>query len=655
MLRTMRASIALSVKVGAMVVCVGTLILIWRSFETIEHIKVGGGMYQSIIAGKDVIADVLPPPMYVVEPYLEVLTASEPGANIAKHVEKLAALKREHAGRIEYWSKMELPDSRVKALLGGGIRTTADQFWKLVEEEYLPALQAGDKISAENAVARIASEFQRNRESAVELVEAANSMNASIEGSVADQARSKVFVMALVAAIVVAIIVGASGLLLMAVMRPISLMTERMSLLAVGDVTSPVPSLGRNDEIGKMAAAVEVFRKTAMERSALEADAEQARGLELRRQENLERIIFEFRTIIAQIAETLNNETDQMRGAASTLAGTASSATEKAGVASSESGNAAASAQTVAAAAEQLSASIREISTQAHRASATVSEAAQIARDTDSDVKALADTAQKVGAMVEMINQIANQTNLLALNATIEAARAGDAGRGFAVVAQEVKALAEQTAKATREISELVSGVQVSTDTAVNSLQSIASKVEEINALNGAVAAAVEQQDAATREIAQSVNNASNSTEKAVQSVYGLSTAAKQTKVEAERVLTTSEALSGVTQNLSRSVETFLAAVGQDLDERRKVVRQRSNREMRITAVGRTYTVRARDISAVGVMTSEPLSLHPGTTASIDFGFGPIASRVVWQNAKGVGFSFEKPISIDVLPSALAA
>ena len=645
MIKRVKQSLASATAIAGGLICVSVLAFVVLAFATLRDLAVGGPMFKEIIIGKDLIADALPPPIYLIEAYLEARILDEDN-DIEKHRAKLNERKKEFNARIKHWSEASISDEAVKASVAGEVRETGEKFWSILEGAVLPAIAARDAGAKERALSDLARTFEKHKEAVLDLTKKGNAMNDAIEAASKSKGSAEELKLMALAAFVVLLVAACCYGMLSNIVRPLTTMTQRMTALAAGDLTSEIPALARDDEIGRIANAVEVFRKTAMERRRLEAVAEQSRGVEIRRQKHMEDLIEDFKKAVSQVANSLASETEQMRSAASTLAGAASAATEKAETAASESGNAASNAQTVAAAAEELSASIREISTQAHRASATVSEAAQIAKDTDGDVKALADTAQKVGSMVEMINEIASQTNLLALNATIEAARAGDAGRGFAVVAQEVKALAEQTAKATREISELVSGVQVSTDTAVNSLQSIASKVEEINGLNGAVAAAVEQQDAATREIAQSVGKASLSTDRAVQSVQGLTSAASQTKNEAERVLNTSQNLSSVTQNLNRSVDAFLKAVSDDLGERRRTLRESSDVEMRVSAGGRTYTVRVANLSSFGGMTAESLQLRPGTAVQLEIGSARTTAKVAWQNSTGVGFTFDSPLDL---------
>jgi methyl-accepting chemotaxis protein len=382
-----------------------------------------------------------------------------------------------------------------------------------------------------------------------------------------------------------------------ALIRPLLELKALMQRIAGNDLAGAIPSLARRDEIGDMARTIEVFRNNAIERQELQASSDAMREEEVQRAKQLEKLVQEikvtraqgaerngtleqlihkFRGIITNVIGSLGNETAAMRGAAGALGSVASTVADKANAAVAASDGAAGSAQTVAAATEELSSSIKEISSQAQRASAIVSEAAGSASASDRDVQSLADAVGRIGAVTEIISNIAAQTNLLALNATIEAARAGEAGRGFAVVANEVKQLAGQTANATREIADQVAGIQASTTTAVHSIRAIAAKVGEIERLNTAMAAAIEEQDAATQEIARNVALAAEGSRSAVASVAAVTTAASETNREANRVLGASETLSTVTAELSQSAEAFLDAVASDLEERRRVERRES-------------------------------------------------------------------------------
>jgi methyl-accepting chemotaxis protein len=340
--------------------------------------------------------------------------------------------------------------------------------------------------------------------------------------------------------------------------RPLGALTEAMRQLAGGRIETEIPCAGERNELGQMAAAVVVFRENALERRRLEEGARAAQEIERGKGEALQSHIVAFRQTVTKVLAGVNDGTDAMKSMADLLSNVAGDAAGRAASARSASGEASINVQTVATAAEELAASTREIADQAQRASTIVAAATDIARATDEDVSSLAAAAERVGNVVGLINSIAEQTNLLALNATIEAARAGEAGRGFAVVAAEVKALANQTAKATEEISSQIAGIQASTGKAVGSIRTIGERVSEINGLNATIAAAVEEQEAVTREISQSIGRAATGSNAVAENVDGVSAAIGETSAEAQRVHAVSNELARAAQELSAAIDGFL-------------------------------------------------------------------------------------------------
>jgi methyl-accepting chemotaxis protein len=394
-----------------------------------------------------------------------------------------------------------------------------------------------------------------------------------------------------------------------------------------------------------MARALLVFRQNAEARAELERKAAEARRQEVGRQTQLDRLVRQFKHGIARVVENMRGETTAMREASSKLGGVASTTADKAGHATRESENAARNANTVAAAAEQLSSSIKEVAEQAQLASSAVGEASRITQDTNEQVAALAATADKIGSIVEMIGQIARQTNLLALNATIEAARAGDAGRGFAVVASEVKALADQTAHSTSEITGLVRDIQCATSATVDAIRTIGERINDVSSLNFAISAAVNQQSAATNEIAVSVSNAAASSAAAVDSVSGVTTAAAGTRVEADRVLLSSNNLGGVGQELTTSVETFLAAVSDDLVERSRAVRYPVDEAATGTYAGRLLHLRMRELALTGFSGTGLDQVPENATFEVEFGSLRTRATVIWTRGAMSGAQFITPLN----------
>jgi len=344
--------------------------------------------------------------------------------------------------------------------------------------------------------------------------------------------------------------------------RPVVAMTDAMGALAGGDLAVEVPGRERRDEIGRMAQAVQVFKDNAVEVKRLEAEqAEQKRRAEAERKKALNEMADAFEASVRGIVDTLSAASTELQATAQTMSGTADETSQRSTAAAAASEQASASVHTVAAAAEELSASIEEIGKRATNSSSIAGRASETARTTNEQVEGLATAAQKIGTVVSLIQDIAEQTNLLALNATIEAARAGEMGKGFAVVASEVKSLAMQTANATKDISEQITGIQTATGDAVGAIRTIADTIGEIHEIATTIASSVEEQEAATREISRNAQEAAQGTQEVSSNVSGVQSAAGETGAAASQVLSSSEELSRQASALRQEIDRFLATV----------------------------------------------------------------------------------------------
>ncbi len=346
------------------------------------------------------------------------------------------------------------------------------------------------------------------------------------------------------------------------VTRPVSGMTHIMSRLAAGNIDIKIPWARRFDEIGEMGRALRVFRENAIEKTKLQTEREEK---ELASREEKRRTMIEladrFEGQVKGIVESVTEETAQMQAVATRMSGTAEESSKQSSAVASASREASANVATVASSAEQLTASIAEIGRQAEQSADIAGRAVDQAERTDSTVRDLSEAAGRIGEVVDLINDIAGQTNLLALNATIEAARAGDAGKGFAVVANEVKNLANQTAKATEEISTQIEAIQDQTTSAVGDIRGISDIIGEINDISMTIAAAVEQQGVSTREIARNVQEAARGTGEVDANIGKVNEAAGDTGAAAGQVLSATESLTKRAEGLSREVESFLAGI----------------------------------------------------------------------------------------------
>ena len=344
--------------------------------------------------------------------------------------------------------------------------------------------------------------------------------------------------------------------------KPIRAIVGLLQELAAGNYAVEVRGLDRKDEVGEVARTAEVFRENGLAKIRMEAEQKETeqRSVAQRRQDMM-RLADQFESAVGEVIETVSSASIELEASATTLTSTAEHAQQLATVVASASEEASTNVQSVASATEELSSSITEISRQVQESARVASEAVGQARSTTDRVGELSKAATRIGDVVELINTIAGQTNLLALNATIEAARAGEAGRGFAVVASEVKALAEQTAKATGEIGQQISGIQAATQESVGAIKDISDTIEKLSEISSAIAAAVEEQGAATQEISRNVAQAAEGTQLVSSNITDVQRGASETGSASSQVLAAAQSLSGDSNRLKLEVGKFLGTV----------------------------------------------------------------------------------------------
>jgi methyl-accepting chemotaxis protein len=343
---------------------------------------------------------------------------------------------------------------------------------------------------------------------------------------------------------------------------PLRRMTVVMKELAGGKLDVEVPGIGRHDEVGEMAEAVEVFKSNAVARQGLEAEQKETESRAVaRRKADMYKMADDFEGAIGEIIETVSSASSQLETSAATLTATAERGQELTTMVAAASEEASTNVQSVASATEEMTSSVNEISRQVQESARMAGEAVDQTRKTNDRVSELSKAAARIGDVVELINNIAGQTNLLALNATIEAARAGEAGRGFAVVASEVKALAEQTAKATGEIGLQISGIQSATNESVDAIKEINGTIERLSEISSTIAAAVEEQGAATQEISRNVQQAAQGTMQVSSNITDVQRGASETGSASSLVLSAAQSLSGDSARLKLEVGKFLNSV----------------------------------------------------------------------------------------------
>jgi methyl-accepting chemotaxis protein len=366
--------------------------------------------------------------------------------------------------------------------------------------------------------------------------------------------------MVIVALMLVSIAIA--WLITRSVVKPLTGLKTRMATLSAGELKAPVADTDRADEIGEMARTVQVFKDAMIETDRLRAEHQEVeRRQSQQRKADMHRLADEFESAVGQIIETVSAASTALETSAGTLSKSSRQAESVTNKAASASADASTNVRSVAAASEEMATSVQEISRQVQTSAQIAGDAVDQAQKTDARMNQLSQAASRIGAVVELINTIAGQTNLLALNATIEAARAGEAGRGFAVVASEVKTLAEQTAKATGEISQQITDIQAATQDSVVAIKEIGATIGRISEISSTIAAAVEEQGAATQEISRNVQRAAAGTAEVASNITDVQRGATETGSASSQVLSAAQSLSQESNRLKLEVGKFMGTV----------------------------------------------------------------------------------------------
>ncbi len=475
----------------------------------------------------------------------EMLKLSHSAENRAR-IEKLKTRAADYVRNTQ-----QIVAVRGEAIAAAGSSDAAARIAKLNEEAIRIAREVTLPIAAElEPVANQIAEFAKHNVEE-EMAQAAREMAASEHLSM----------MMSLGTILLLIVTSIFSFFTIA--RPMRALSVSMDELAGGNFAVVLPGLGRKDELGAVAAAVEKFKIVSEQKSREEAEAKikQDQIAAQQRKAEMVRLADSFEAAVGEIVETVSSASTELEASAGTLTATAERAQEVTTMVAAASEEASTNVQSVASATEELSSSVNEISRQVQESARMAGEAVDQARTTNDRVSELSKAAARIGDVVELINTIAGQTNLLALNATIEAARAGEAGRGFAVVASEVKALAEQTAKATGEIGQQITGIQAATQDSVGAIKEISGTIERLSEIASTIAAAVEEQGAATQEISRNVQQAAQGTQQVSSNITDVQRGASETGSASSQVLSAAQSLSTDSNRLKLEVGKFLDSV----------------------------------------------------------------------------------------------
>ncbi len=432
------------------------------------------------------------------------------------------------------------------------------------------AQEIGGTVTMSEAQARLRDEARKSRAVAAKLEEAVRlytDYTTNKGDEIATRATGTSEAAALTMVLVASVgVVGGLGLgwslATFGVAKPIRRAVDGLKKLAKGETELEIYGVGRKDEIGQIADTMEQFRRNIIRERELEEEVKAREEQAAADQKAaLNRMADSFERSVKGVVTGVGSAATQMKASAQSMSSVSEETSRQATAVAAASEQASANVQTVASASEELAASVDEIGRQVAEAAQVASRAADEADHNKELVEGLAASANKIGEVISLINDIASQTNLLALNATIEAARAGDAGKGFAVVANEVKALANQTAKATDEIARQIEGVQVATKEAVTAIDAITLTIRRVNEISSAIASAVEEQNAATREIARNVEEAAQGTQEVSSNISGVTQAAGEAGATANEVLDAATSLGEQSAVLSAVVEKFIAEV----------------------------------------------------------------------------------------------
>ncbi len=457
---------------------VGFLFFAGLVFSTFQTYKINGSVYKDLVLGKDLVADFLPPPEYIIESHLlahQMATITDRNG-LQQLVEHSRRLKREYEDRHAFWEK-ELPSGSFKKAATSDCYRPAMEYFRILEEQFIPAVETGNREKSRGLVeGELDRRFREHQQAIEQVIQLANERNAEIEANAAHSVRDRIVLVATLTCFLMATVICLSIWIVRGITRPLSKTVQVLRAVSGGDLRSRL-SVDSHDEIGLMGQALnEALENMSRALEAIDRGARKLATSSAR---------------LSEISQSLSSASEETAA----QAGVVSSATEQVnnGI------------HTVSAGSEEMSATICEIARNAAEAAKVAAIAVAVADQTNTTVAQLGESSAEIGGVLKVITSIAGQTNLLALNATIEAARAGEAGKGFAVVANEVKELAKQTALATEDIGHKIEAIQKNTYGAVQAIDQIGTIIKQINEIQANIASAVEEQTATTSEMSRNM------------------------------------------------------------------------------------------------------------------------------------------------------
>ncbi|MDB5619536.1 methyl-accepting chemotaxis protein [Tardiphaga sp.] len=530
------------VKMGAINASAAELDRVWLpSVRALGDLRADGASYRNI-SRAHLLADVLDEKIAAekrLDAAVKRIDASRRDYERLMSSEEARMLYRDW---VQQWDKFAASSQELLALsrksAGGSIRAAQD----LNENTVLPLGMKADEL--------LSKAMNSNRDGANAAGRAAS-----------DNYSMAILLLTIILAVAGVVGVGVGVYLVKDVSSGIASIVKPMQALGAGDLTAIVPHQGMKTEIGSMGDALQVFKQALIDKKAADEAAMVDADAKIERGRRVDSITRDFESMIGEIVNTVSSASTELEVQAGTLSATAERAQELTTAVAAVSEEASTNVQSVASATEQMASSVIEISRQVQESTTIANQAVDQARRTNDRVGELAKAAARIGDVVELINTIAGQTNLLALNATIEAARAGDAGRGFAVVASEVKALAEQTAKATGEISMQINGIQTATQESVGAIKEIGDTIGRMSEISSTIASAVEEQGSTTQKISSTVQQTAQGTLQMRSNITDVQRGASETGSASSQVLSAAKSLSADSSRLKTEVGKFLNAV----------------------------------------------------------------------------------------------